>query len=168
MQRLVAVGLGPGNVVVKFVRHRHKLAVHPAECGIAVRYRGHHDAQSPDVIYLLEAQRLAAHLLDNAVNVFGPALHRGGDALRRQVSRQLLAQLFYRRLALGAFFVQQARYLAVGVGLQKAEGQVLHLPLDFPDAQAIGQRRKHLQRLARQAGRHRQLAGGKVAQGLQA
>jgi hypothetical protein len=46
-----------------------------------------------------------------------------------------------------------SRHLLVGVGLEEAEGQVLHLPLHLPDAQPVGQRREHVQRLARHAGR---------------
>ena len=41
----------------------------------------------------------------------------------------------------------------VGLRLQKAEGEVFHLPLDLPDAQAVGQWRKDLQGHAGQSGR---------------
>ena len=100
--------------------------------------------------------------------MFGSALHLRVQALGLQVALQLLAHLFDGGLALGALLVQPLGDLAVGFGLQKAKGQVFKLPLHFPNAQAVGQGRKHLQRLGGQARRQWQLAGGKVAQGLQA
>ena len=39
----------------------------------------------------------------------------------------------------------------VGLGLEHLEGQVLELPLDLPDAQALGERRVDLGGLARDA-----------------
>ncbi len=65
-------------------------------------------------------------------------------------------------LALGAALRQRLLHLGVDVGLQVAEGQVLQLPLDLPDAQAAGQRRVDVQRLARDAPL---LLGAHVAQG---
>ena len=43
---------------------------------------------------------------------------------------------------------QSVRYV---VGLEHLEGEVLELPLDLPDAQALGERRVDLGRLARDA-----------------
>ncbi len=168
VQGLVAVDFWLGNVVVKLLRDRCELAVHPAQRGIAVADGRHHDAQRADVVDLVKTQRFATHLLDDAVDVLGSPLHRGVQALRFQLFLQLRTQMGDIGFTFGPFFVQQSGHLAVDVGLQKTKGQVFHLPLDLPDAQAVGQRREHLQRLLRQTGRHRQLAGGKMAQRLQA
>ena len=100
--------------------------------------------------------------------MFGSALHLRVQTLGAQVVLKLLAHLFDGGLALGALLVQPLGDLAVGFGLQKAKGQVFKLPLHFPNAQAVGQGRKYLQRLGGQARRQRPFAGGKVAQGLQA
>ena len=88
VQGLVAVGLGSGYVVVKLLRQLCELAVHPTEGGVTIRNRTHHDAQRPDVVDLIKAQRLAAHLLHDAVDVFGPALHRRNNALRPEFGLQ--------------------------------------------------------------------------------
>ena len=168
VQRLVAIDLRPGDVVVELVGNRREMAMHIGQRLIAIRDRLHDDAQPSDVVHLLEAQRLAAHLLDDAVDVLGTAMHRGLDALGLQARLELRAQLLDPTLAFGALLVEHARDLPVGVGLGETERQVLQLPLDLPDAQAVGQRREHLQGFTRQAGRHRQLAGRVVAQGLQA
>ena len=100
--------------------------------------------------------------------MLGAALHGGGDALGLELCLQPRAKMLHIGFAPDPLLVQQPGDIFVGVRLQKTKRQVFKFPLDFPNAQAVGQRRKHLQRLARQAGRHRQLGGGVVAQGLQA
>ena len=37
----------------------------------------------------------------------------------------------------------------VGLGLERAQRQVLQLPLELPDAEAVGERREEIERLAR-------------------
>ena len=119
--------------------------MHPAQGGVAVLHGGHHHAQGAQVQHLVKVQRLTPHLFDDAVDVLGPALHGGADAAAAQFRLQPLAQLLHVHLALAALFIEKASHFLVGVRLQKTEGQVLQLPLHLPDAQAVGQRRKHLQ-----------------------
>jgi hypothetical protein len=141
--------------------------MHPGQRGVAVLHVRHDHAQRANVEHLREVQRLAAHLLDDAVDVLGPPLHLAGcprpcsscSSCSAAARRSLRARPASRPAA--------ARQL-VGLGLEEAEGQVLHLPLHLPDAQPVGQRREHLQRLARHALGHRLLGGGVPAQGLQA
>jgi hypothetical protein len=54
-------------------------------------------------------------------------------------------------LALGTSLIQHAGDLAIGVGLEEPERQILQLPLELPHAQTIGQRGIDIQRLARQS-----------------
>ena len=168
VQRLVAIGFGLGDVVVKLLGDRAEARVHPAQRRVAGRHIGNDDAQRADVIDPLKAQALAAHFFNNAVNVFRPPLHLRCNALPGQLGRQLCAQCLYRRFTFGTLLIQLLGHIVVGLRLQKTEGQVLHGPLHLPNPQPVGQRGKHIQRLLRQAGRHWQLARGKVAQGLQA
>ena len=160
VQRLVAVGFGLGDVVVKLLGNRHKVLVHPAEYLVAVGHGGHHHAQCPDVEHTLKGQGLAAHFAHDAVDVFGPPLDRGLNALASQGLLEAFAQRHHVALALGALFIQQAGNVLVSGRLQKTERQVFHFPFDLPNAQTVGQRCKHLQRLAGQSGWHRQLGGG--------
>ena len=153
VQRLVAIAFGLGDVVVKLFRDRRKLAVHQAQGRVASVHAGHDHPQRADVKHLGKVQRLAAHFFDNAVDVLGAPLHLRVQALGAQVALELLAHLFDGGLALGALLVQPLGDLAVGIGLQKTKGQVFQLPLHFPNAQAVGQGRKHLQRLGGQARR---------------
>ena len=100
--------------------------------------------------------------------MFGPALHLGVDALGVQGVVQVLAHLLDVGFALDAFFVEQLRHFFVGLGLQKTEGQVFDFPLDLPNAQAVGQWREDVQRLAGQRRAWFLAAERKVTQGLQA
>ncbi len=167
VQGLVAVGFGFGNVVVKLLGHRREVAVHPAQGSITVRHAGHDDAQRTDVVHLRKSQRLAAHFLDNAVNVFGPSLHGGNDALRLEFGFDALAQLPDLVFAFGALFIEQACHLMVSLRLQKTKRQVFEFPLEFADVEPVGQRCKNLQRFLRQAARRRAFAGSEKAQCLQ-
>ena len=106
MQRLVAVGLGPRNVVVKLVVDGLKLAVQPTQGGIAGWHIGHDDAQRANVIQLLKCERFAAHLFHNAVDVLWAALHGSGNALRRECYMHPLLQLPYRCFSIHAFGIQ--------------------------------------------------------------
>ena len=56
VQRLVAIGLGLGDVIVKLLGHGREMAVHPAQGGVTVGNAGDHNAQRTDVIHLLKPQ----------------------------------------------------------------------------------------------------------------
>ena len=167
VQRLVAVAFGPGDVIVKLLDQRGEAAVHPAQGGVAIGHAVHHHPHRADVKHLVKGQRFAAHFFDNAVDVFGPPVYLGGDVLAQQLALQALHPFGHEDFSLGALFVQHGRHLAVGAGLQKAKRQILQLPLDLPNTQAIGQGRKHLQGFLRQVRGHGDFLGRHVAQGLQ-
>mmetsp|Transcript_21669 Transcript_21669/g.84381 ORF Transcript_21669/g.84381 Transcript_21669/m.84381 type:complete len:464 (+) Transcript_21669:1574-2965(+) len=150
VQRLVAVGLGLGDVVVELARHRRVDLVQPGQCGVAIGHAGDDHAQGPQVEHALQRQVLALHLLVDAVEMLGPALHLGRNALGLQVGLQRRAGRVDALLAHDACLLQALGQRLVAVGVAEAEGQVLQLPFDLPDAQPVGQRRKHRQRFLRQ------------------
>ena len=53
-----------------------------------------------------------------------------------------------RRLALGALLGDALGDVAIGLGIEVAQTQVLEVPLDLPDAEAVRDRRVDLERLA--------------------
>ena len=114
-----------------------------------------------------ERDAFALHLFPDAVEVLGPALHFGAHAVAAQLVAQAPAKTLDAALALDARLVEHAGDRLVLLGLQEAKRQVLDLPLDLPDAEAIGERREDLHRLARQHLRAGLLAGRVVAQRLQ-
>ena len=52
-------------------------------------------------------------------------------------------------LAFGALLIKLFGNFFIDIGMQKAEGQILQFPFQFPYPQAVGQRRIERQRLAR-------------------
>ena len=123
--------------------------VHDAERRVAFGNRGHHHAHGAHVEQLLEGQLLALHLAVDAVDVFRPAVDLSGDAGRAQLLAQRGAQRVDVVLAVGAPLVERGGHAAVLIGLEVAEGQILELPLQLPDAEAIGERCVHGARLER-------------------
>ena len=79
---------------------------------------------------------------------------------RLQLRAQLLAQRLDVALAVGAPLVERRGHAAVLVGLEVTERQILELPLQLPDAEAVGERRVDGARLERAA---RALGGRQVA-----
>jgi hypothetical protein len=61
-RRLVAVGLGDGDVVLEAPRHRLVQLVQHTQRQVALGQRGHDDAEAEDVVDLREAGVLLAHL----------------------------------------------------------------------------------------------------------
>ena len=124
--------------------------MHQPERGVAVGHRGRDDAHRAQVEHLLEGELLALHLPMDAVDVLGAAVDLGRDAGGAQHLLQRPAQLGDVALAVGALFGQRGGDAPVVVGLQEAERQVLQLPLELPQSEAIGERREYLARLQRQ------------------
>jgi hypothetical protein len=91
VERLVPVGLRPRDVVVKLLVDRLEVRMHPGQRAVAVLDVGHHHAQGQDVEHLPEVERLATHLLHDAVDVLRPALDRRADALALQFMFELAA-----------------------------------------------------------------------------
>jgi hypothetical protein len=69
-------------------------------------------------------------------------------------------------LALAALLVEHFGDFFVGIRVEEAEGHVLEFPLEFPDAEPVGQRRVKFQRLARHLDPQITGIGGIEAQGL--
>ena len=148
VQRLVAVGLGPGDVIVELAGHRAPALVHARQRGITVAHVGDDHAQRAQVVDRREVDALALHLLPDAVQVLGPALHLRLDARGRQLALQALAGGCARPARAARASRRAGARCARIARLQKAERQVLQLPLDLPDAEPVGQRREHLLRFA--------------------
>ena len=150
VQRLVAIGLRIGNVVVQLVHFRHPALMHQVQRRIAVGQRLHHHPQRPQVMQLLQAQMLGPQLVVDAVQVLRAPLHLRLDAMFGQQRRQLGRRIGHEGIPLRTLAVQRPGQLPIARRLQAAESQILHLPLDAVEPQTVGQRRQHLHRLLRQ------------------
>ena len=124
------------------------MRVHDAERGVAVAHVVDEQADGVDVVDLAELRALALHLLPDAVDVLRAALEVGLDAGLLELRREFGDRPVDVRLAALAPGVEQLGQLAEALGLERLEREVLELPLDLPDPEALGQRRVDLHRLA--------------------
>ncbi len=107
-------------------------------------------AQGHQIVDLREFLALTGHLLIDGPEVLGAA----EDLVAVQtVAAQLLVERLDRvvgvLLALGPAVLHHAGHAGVLLGIEVEEGQVLELPLDGADAQAVGQRGVDVHRLTR-------------------
>ena len=152
MERLIDILARAGDVVVEFARDRTPEAVHCSQHCVTVRDAIDEDAEREQVVDFVERLSLLGvlpHLLVNAVDVLGAALDCRLDVLLRQLLLQDLLDAGHVSFARGAAGGDQLGDLVVGFGLQVLEGEVLQFPLDLPDAQAAGERRKDIHGLLR-------------------
>src|SRR4051794_15328293 len=115
--------------------------VDDAERVVAVTDVVDDDAQREQVVDLLEALVLGGVLLGflrDRVDVLRAALDVGLDAARRKLVAQNLLDLGDVALADRPLRLDQSRDLLVALGLQVPERKVLQLPLELPDAEAVG------------------------------
>ena len=139
VQGTVAVLLRVGDIVVELAGNVPPQGMHDTQRGVAVTHLGHQHPHRAHVVYLAELQALALHLPPDGIDVLGPAADVGLDTGGGEFVAQLLHDIGDVLLAIQPPLVQQGRDLLVLLGLQVTEGQVLQLPLDMTDAQAVGQ-----------------------------
>src|SRR5690606_20884143 len=147
VQGLVHVELRHRDVVFEPPRHRIPAGVNDAERRVAVADAVHNDADTDQVVDLVEPDIAGDHLLVDRVVVLGPAAHGGFDFGFPQVGGDDLNDLLQVDVAPGGAFRDQAGDLVEAFGVQGGEREVLQLPLDGVHAQAVGQRRVDFQGL---------------------
>ncbi len=150
MDGAVEVVLRRRDVIVELTGNVGEPSMHQAQRGITVGHRVGDDAHGAQIEYLLEGELLALHLPVDAVDVLGAAVDLGGDTRGAQHRFQRAAQLGDVALPVGTFFRERRGDTAVVVRVQEAERQVLELPLELPQPQAVGERCEHLARFQRQ------------------
>jgi hypothetical protein len=125
--------------------------VDDAERGVAVAFGLD---EHPDADEVVDVGELAApddHLLVDRVVVLGPAGDLGLDPAVPQIGLDPLDDLAEVGVATGRPLGHQPDDLVVPLRVQGGEGEILEFPLDGVHAQPVGQRREHLERLARLA-----------------
>ena len=118
-----------------------------AEHGVAFRLFLNHDAHRENVVNLVEAAALRLHLLMNRVVVLRAARHGRVDAHLFQTVRNLGACLVQELFERGGAFADHAHHLGVNLRAHGGEGEVLQLPLNRVQAQAVRERRVNFQGL---------------------
>ena len=141
VQRAVAVRLGVGDVVIELTRQIAPQPVHDTKRGVALCNRIDEHAQRARVVDFADPDALALHLAPDAVEML-----RSARELRVQPGLcECLVEARDRHLdeviAIGASLGKQPGNAAIVIGLQLAKRQILELPLDLPDTEAMRKRR---------------------------
>jgi hypothetical protein len=154
VQRPVAVELRHRHVVLEAAGHRLPERVDQAERAVAVARAlvacalDDH-AHGREVVDLVELAALLRHLVVDRVEVLGAARDLGRDPDLLQLAPQHLARFGDVLLPVGPPLGDHRLDLVVLARMERLEGEVLELPLDRVDPEAVRERRVHLERFAR-------------------
>ena len=141
VQRLVEVELGRVDVVLEAALDRGPERVDRPEHRPAVALLVDDDAQAHQVEDLVELLAADDHLLVDAPEVLRSAPDLGLDPEARRAWRlSVLHDLGEVGLALGLARGDHLLDLGVALGVQRREAEVLELPLDLLDAEAVRER----------------------------
>jgi hypothetical protein len=147
VQGLIAIVLGVGDVVVELARKMRPVVVDDAQHRVAGGKLINDDSGRAQVGEFLECELLLLHLVPDAVDVLRAAVDAGLHALGLDGLLQLAGEgvdVVFARAPVG---VEPAGDGPVGIRLEDAQRQVLHLPLQRADAKPIGERRQYIERL---------------------
>ena len=157
VQALVHVELGHGDVVFEAPRHRAPPRVHGTEHGVAVLDRIDDDAHAHEVVDVRKIMAAHDHLLVDREIVLRSAGHIGLDVQVLQIVVDLGHDLLEIDLALPRAMCHEHHDLVVDLRVKHFEAQFLELRLDGVHAEAVGERRVDIERLARLLLRARRL-----------
>ena len=148
VERLIAVRLRRGDVVLDPLLQRRPFVVNDAERVIAIGHAPHQHAERHEIIDLLERRVSLLHLPIDGPEMLSPAGHlelADPGALERL--GQWRAQAFDHLLALITFGLHLNRQRVVVLRLEELEGEILQLRLDPRHAESVGERRVDFTRL---------------------
>ena len=140
MQRLIAVRLRSGNIVIELFQDRCPETVDDIQYSKTGLDIGNDDPESPQIIHLGKIERLATHLVVDAVNMFRSTGHLRLDACRIELLFQAGHDPADEILALCPFFLKTLCDFAIGIRIDEPERKVFQLPLHLPDTQTVRQR----------------------------
>ncbi len=154
VQRAVAVELRHRDVVLEAARHRLPQRVDEAERAVAVARSLlvaalDDDAHRGEVVDLVELAAALRHLVVDRVEVLRAPRDLRGDVDLRELALEHVRRFGDVPFAVGAALGDHRLDLVVLARVQRLEGEVLELPLDGMDAEAVRERRVHLERLLR-------------------
>ena len=169
VQRLVTVHLGNGDVVLELARHRFVQAVQHAQREIT---RGHildDDAKTVDIEHLRKRQVLLGHFLINRIQVLLAARHLRLKPRLGQAGANRLEDFVHHLAPVAARRLGRLGEDAVAQRINMRERELLHFAVQRIQAQAVGDGRVNLQRLARDTaalGRRHRAQGAHVVQAV--
>ena len=151
VQRLVAVDLGDGDVVLEAPRHRLVQLVQHAQRRVAADDVGQDHAHAVQVVHLGEGQVLFVHLAVDGVKRFLAPDDVGVEPRVGQRRGHVVLHFLDQVAPALARLVHRLGQHAVAPRLQVTKGQVLQLAVGFVQAQAVGDGRVDVERLGADA-----------------
>ncbi len=149
VQRLVAVHLRDGDVVLELAGHRLVQRVQGTEGQVAVLARVDDDAKAVDVEHLGEGQALLDHLAVDAVDVLLAALDLGLDPGLRQRAPHRLVDLAEHLAPVAARGQHRLAQHPEAQRVHAGEALLLQFAVDGVQPEAVRDRRIDLERFAR-------------------
>ena len=138
MEGLVTVGLGRGDIILELARYGLEHIVDLSQHVVAVGQIVHDHPQGADIENLIELQLLGVHFAVNAVQVLDPVVGGAVNAPLVQTGADLLLHARHEGLQLGTPGLDIVRDGLIGHGVEIFERQILQLPFDRLDAEAVG------------------------------
>ena len=149
MQRLIHIRFWHSNIILEASRNRTPHAVDNTQRTIAVLDRIDQHADSQKVINLAQLLVVTQHFLMNAVEILRTALNLAANARLFHGILQRRHRLINHGLALTAFNLYLLHEVIINIRLHITERQILQLPLNRVDTEAVRQRSINLQRFLR-------------------
>ena len=144
MQRLVSVGLGRGNIILKPSGDRLIQIMHIAEHIVAVRHGIHDNTHRADIVDFVDRFVLGIHFTINRVNMLYPRRDRIGDMRLLQLFADTVLNALEEFLVLLALCLEPFHDLVVADWVEHLKRKILQLPLDPAHAQTVCDRRVDL------------------------
>ena len=137
VKRLIAIGLGHGNIVLEPARQRLVQAVNGAKDSVAVIFGVGDNPEGIHIHDFMEGLLLELHLVIDAVQVFFPAQNPARQASLLQLFLQLPADILDNFPMTAPEFVHGLGNVLGAHGVQGGKAQVLKLGADGVHAQAV-------------------------------
>ncbi len=125
------------------------MRVDHAQRGVAGGGVRHDEAHAAHVAYEIERFPFLVHFFEDRIDVLGASADLHLDVVFCQKLREMFLDDLDLRFAVRAFFLELIGDLLVFFRVEVAEAQVFEFPLDLPDAEAVGERGKDVERFLR-------------------
>ena len=146
MQGLVHIGFGHGHIILETSRDRAPEAVNHAQCPVTVFDGIYQDADSKQVINLIQFFMIPHHLFVNAVEILGASLDLTPDVDLVQFPAHGFHSVVDHGLPFFPFCPDLFYQIVIQFGIPVTERHVFQFPFNRINTQPVGQRRVNFQR----------------------
>ena len=130
MDRLVTIGFRIGNIVFKTARHRTPEFMDISQHGVNITMRLHNTTDGNQIINLIKALFLVAHLTINRVDMFWTTINITNKSLFSCIGLNFIDNLVHKFLTLTTFFLHHVRNLVEFHLIKVTEGHIFQFPFD--------------------------------------